>query len=89
MSWSVFVQGKVEEVRESAKQQFKIPLREVFVGLSDPGERNTVERAAELVDHVLGSMGSGHAVKVEASGHIGKHESGPYQYVKVEIQPIF
>lgn len=69
MSWSVSASGHVEDVRELIKGQFLAPLADEPNGLADDGERETVKRAADMIDQCLATFTKDKNVDVSASGH--------------------
>jgi hypothetical protein len=56
MSWSVSASGTPSEVRGRLSEQFKGPLAEKPAGLSDDGERDTVQRIADMIEQCLGTF---------------------------------
>jgi hypothetical protein len=91
MSWSVNASGTPAEVRGQLSQNFKGPLAEKPAGLSDDGERETVQRVHELLEQVLSTFGPEKALKVSACGHMGFNnydtKEGAYQSVSLTISP--
>jgi hypothetical protein len=91
MSWSVSYSGTPEAVRGALSEQFKGPLAEKPAGLSDDGERQTVQLVHELLEQILSTFSADKGVTVSASGHMGfddwSNKSGSYQYVSIKIQP--
>jgi hypothetical protein len=89
MSWSVSASGTPAEVRGQLSEQFKGPLAEKPAGLSDDGERQTVQQTHELIEQVLSTFDPAHSVTVAASGHMGfgnwDTKSGAYQSVNLTI----
>jgi hypothetical protein len=91
MSWSVSASGTPSEVRGRLSEQFKGPLAEKPAGLSDDGERETVQRIAETIEQCLGTFGPENQVSVSANGHMGfadwDKKTGGYQTVNISITP--
>lgn len=91
MSWSVSASGTPSEVRGQLSEQFKGPLAEKPAGLSDDGERETVQRIAETIEQCLGTFGPENNVSVSANGHMGfadwDKKTGGYQTVNISIIP--
>lgn len=89
MSWSVSASGTPSEVRGRLSEQFKGPLAEKPAGLSDDGERETVQRIAETIEQCLGTFGPENQVSVSAYGHMGfadwDKKTGGYQTVNISI----
>lgn len=89
MSWSVSASGKPAEVRGRLSEQFKGPLAEKPAGLSDDGERETVQRVQETIEQVLTTFDPEKNVSVNAYGHMGfsnySTKEGAYQSVSVSI----
>jgi hypothetical protein len=90
MSWSVSASGTPSEVRGQLSEQFKGPLAEKPAGLSDDGERETVQRVHETIEQVLSTFGPERTLTVSACGHMGwqnwDEKSGAYQSVSLSIQ---
>lgn len=91
MSWSVSATGTPAEVRGQLSEQFKGPLAEKPAGLSDDGERETVQRIHETIEQVLATFGPEIKVSVSAVGHMGFEnwdtKAGAYQNVSLTIKP--
>ena len=91
MSWSVSASGTPSEVRGRLSEQFKGPLADKPAGLSDDGERETVQRIAEMVEQCLGTFDTEKQVAVSASGHMGfsdwEKKTGGCQSVNISITP--
>ena len=91
MSWSVNGFGTPAEVRGQLSEQFKGPLAEVPAGLSDPGERETVQRISDLCEQILSTFGPESKVAISANGHIGwadyDKKTGGYQTVNLTVMP--
>jgi hypothetical protein len=68
MSWIVSASGTPSEVRGVLSEQFKGPLAEKPAGLSDDGERETVQRVHELIEQVLSTFGPERTLKVSELG---------------------
>ena len=89
MSWSVSASGTPAEVRGQLSEQFKQPLAEKPAGLSDDGERQTVQQTHELIEQVLSTFDPEHAVTVAVVGHMGfgdwQTKAGAYQNVTLSI----
>ena len=90
MSWSVNATGTPAEVRGHLSEQFKGPLAEKPAGLSDDGERETVQRISETIEQCLGTFGPERQVSVSANGHMGfesyETKTGAYQNVNLTIK---
>lgn len=67
MSWSVSASGKPSEVRGQLSEQFKGPLAEKPAGLSDDGERETVQKVHELLEDWDKKTGCYQSVNVAVS----------------------
>ena len=91
MSWSVSGNGTPAEVRGQLSEQFKGPLAEAPAGLSDTGERQTVQLVSELLEQVLTTFGPERSLSISASGHMGfsdwDKKTGAYQSVNISIVP--
>lgn len=91
MSWSVNSTGSPAEVRGQLSEQFKGPLAEKPRGLSDDGERETVQKIAELIEQILSTFDPGRNVSISASGHIvfgdWENKTGGYQTVNLTVIP--
>lgn len=91
MSWYVSASGTPSEVRGRLSEQFKGPLAEKPAGLSDDGERETVQRIAETIEQCLGTFGPENKVSVSANGHMHfadwDKKTGGYQTVNMSITP--
>lgn len=91
MSWSVSASGKPSEVRGKLSEQFKGPLAEKPAGLSDDGERETVQRIAETIEQCLGTFDPETQVSVSANGHMGfadwDKKTGCFQSVNISVSP--
>jgi hypothetical protein len=89
MSWSVSAAGTTAEVRGQLSEQFKGPLAEKPAGLSDDGERETVQRIHETIEQVLTTYGADRKVSVSVYGHMGftdwDTKAGAYQNVSLTI----
>lgn len=70
MSWSVSSTGTPAEVRGQLSEQFKLPLAEKPAGLSDDGERETVQKVHELIEQVLSTFANDQKFTVSAYGHL-------------------
>jgi len=90
MSWSVNATGTPSEVRGQLSEQFKAPLAEKPAGLSDDGERETVQRIHETIEQVLTTFDLDKKVSVSANGHMGFEnwdtKAGAYQNVSLTIK---
>lgn len=90
MSWSVSAAGTPPEVRGRMSEQFK-SLVDPQTGLSDEGERKTVQRVHELIEEALGTFADDVQINVLANGHLGyadwTNKTGGYQSVSVQINP--
>ena len=89
MSWGVSASGTPAEVRGQLSEQFKCPLAEKPAGISDDGERETVQRVHETIEQVLTTFDPESTVAVVASGHMGfrnhNTKAGAYQNVNFAI----
>ena len=89
MSWSVNASGTPSEVRGTLSEQFKAPLADKPAGLSNDGERQSVQLVHELIEQVLSTFDPEIKVGVSASGHMGfgnwETKAGAYQYVNLSI----
>jgi hypothetical protein len=68
MSWSVSSSGTPAEVRGQLSEQFKWPLAEKPAGLTDDGERETVQKVHELIEQVLSTFADDQKLNVSAYG---------------------
>jgi len=82
MSWSVRAIGNVAEVRGCLDEQFKGPL----AGLSDDGERRTVEMLRDCIDQCLTTFDPAQVVAVSTYGHMSC--SVWDQSLTVSIHPV-
>lgn len=91
MSWSVGAIGTPAEVRGSLSEQFKHPLDEPPAGLSDAGERQTVQQVFDLCEQILSTFDPAGLIEISASGHMGfadwDKKTGCYQSVSVTVTP--
>ncbi len=92
MSWSVSATGTPAEVRGQLSEQFKGPLAEKPAGLSDDGERESVQLISETIEQILGTFAPTNRVSVSASGHMGfanwdGKAGDAYQNVTITITP--
>jgi hypothetical protein len=91
MSWSVSAQGKPPEVRGQLSEQFKGPLAEKPSGLTDDGERKTVQQVADLLEQISTTFDPEGQLTVSASGHMGfsdwDKKTGGYQSVTIAVSP--
>lgn len=91
MSWSVNGSGTPAEVRGQISEQFKHPLAEAPAGLSDEGERQTVQQVADLCEQILSTVDPNNQVSVSAHGHMGFSDwgtkEGCYQSVNIAVTP--
>ncbi|MBZ5621472.1 MAG: hypothetical protein LAQ69_22510 [Acidobacteriia bacterium] len=91
MSWSVSTRGKVAEVKAELERQFAQPLADAHAGLTDEGERETVQRVRDTISQCLDTFGPEKEVMVTANGHMGfsdwETKEGAYQEVSVSIRP--
>ena len=91
MSWSVSARGTAAEVKEALKPQFQWPLADKPAGLSDDGERETVQRIRDTIMQCLETFDPKMAVEVTANGHMGfaswDTKEGAYQRVQIAINP--
>ena len=91
MSWSVSGAGTPAEVRGQLSEQFNGPLAEKPAGLSDDGERESVQKVSELIEQVLATFDAEGKVSVSANGHMGfgdwDKKTGCYQSVNITITP--
>lgn len=89
MSWSVSASGTPAEVRGQLSEQFKGPLAEKPAGLSDDGERDTVQKVHELLEQVTTTYDQEKHLSVSAFGHMGfadwESKAGAYQNVSISI----
>lgn len=87
MSWSVASKGTPAEVRGQLSTQFKSPLASKPAGLTDDGERQTVQLVSELLEQILSTIDPAKSVNVSAYGSMGYSDytskKGPYQEVTV------
>lgn len=91
MSWSVSASGTPAEVRGQLSEQFKYPLAEAPAGLTDDGERETVQRVFDLLEQILATFDPANPVTVTANGHMGfadwDKKTGSYQGVSITVAP--
>lgn len=91
MSWSVSASGTSAEARGQLSQQFKGPLAEAPSGLSDDGERETVQQVSDLLEQILATFDPNKRVTITASGHMGfsdwDKKAGCYQSVNITVAP--
>jgi hypothetical protein len=91
MSWSVNASGKPAEVRGQLSEQFKYPLAEAPAGLSDEGERVTVQQVSDLLEQILSTFDPEKEVSISANGHMGfadwDAKTGCYQNVTINVAP--
>ena len=89
MSWSVSASGNPSEVRGQLSEQFKGPLGEKPAGLSDDGERETVQKVHELLEQISATFDPEGKLTVSANGHMGftdwDKKTGCYQSVNVAV----
>lgn len=89
MSWSVNASGTPAEVRGQLSEQFKHPLSEA--GLSDGGERQTVQQIADLCEQILSTFDPINQLSISAHGHMGFSDwgtkEGCYQSVNITVTP--
>lgn len=89
MSWSVSASGTPAEVRGQLSEQFKGPLAEKPAGLSDDGERETVQKIQELIEQITTTFDPEKSLSVSAYGHMGfadwETKAGCYQQVSLTI----
>ena len=91
MSWSVNGSGTPAEVRGQLSEQFKGPLAEKPSGLSDDGERVTVQKTSDLLEQILATFDPEVKLSVSAYGHMGfadwDKKTGCYQSVNIAVSP--
>jgi hypothetical protein len=91
MSWSVSSTGTPAEVRGQLSQQFKYPLAEGDSGLSDVGEKQTVQQVSDLFEQILSTFDPNNQVTIAANGSIGfadwDKKTGCYQSVTITVTP--
>lgn len=91
MSWSVSRTGKPGEIIPQLEKDFSYPLAQPPAGLSDQGERDTVELVKDLVDQCLGTFDPTKDVSVSANGHISfddyNKKTGARQTIHIAIEP--
>ena len=91
MSWSVSAKGKIADVKSGLDGQFQAPLAEKPGGLTDDGERETVQRVRDTIFRCLDTFDPEKIVMVIAHGHMAfdawDTKTGPEQTVFVSIQP--
>lgn len=92
VSWSVSASGTPAEVRGKLSEQFKGPLAEKPAGLSDDGERESVQKIADLLEQVSTTFGDDRKLSVSANGHMGfadwDKKTGGYQNVSITVSTI-
>lgn len=92
MSWSVSSTGTPAEVRGQLSEQFKYPLAEEPAGISDPGERQTVQQVFDLCEQILSTFDPNNPVSIVANGHMGcldwDKKTGSYQSVNITVTPL-
>ncbi len=91
MSWSVSAKGTIAEVTVELDRQFAYPLADAPAGLTDEGERETVQRVRETISQCLETFDPEKTVAVSANGHMGfdnwDTKTGVSQTVSVSIHP--
>jgi hypothetical protein len=91
MSWSVSGSGTPAEVRGQLSQQFTYPLAEGDAGLSDAGEKQTVQQVSDLCEQILSTFDPDNQVAIVANGHMGfadwDKKTGCYQSVNITVTP--
>lgn len=91
MSWSVNGSGTPAEVRGQLSEQFKYPLAEIPSGLSDDGERQTVQQVFDLLEQILTTFSPENQLAISANGHMGfadwATKAGCYQSVSIAVTP--
>ena len=91
MSWSVSGSGTPAEVRGQLSEQFKGPLAEKPAGLSDDGERVTVQQVSDLLEQILSTFDPANEVSISAYGHMGfadwDAKTGCYQNLQISVGP--
>ena len=89
MSWSVSSTGTPAEVRGQLSEQFKGPLADKPAGLSDDGERETVQKVSELIEQITTTFDPEGKLSVSAYGHMGfsdwEKKTGGYQSVTITV----
>jgi len=89
MSWNVSSSGTPAEVRGRLSEQFKGPLAEKPAGLSDDGERQSVQLVSELIEQILSTIDPERPVTVSAHGHMGfvdwDTKTGAFQNVSMSV----
>lgn len=89
MSWSVSASGTPAEVRGQLSEQFKGPLADKPAGLSDDGERETVQKVSELIEQIASTFDPEGKLSVSAYGHMGfgdwDKKTGCYQSVNITV----
>ena len=90
MSWSVNASGVASEVRGQLSEQFKGPLAGKPAGLSDDGERETVQKVSELLEQITTTFDPERRIFVTANGHMGfvdwDKKTGCYQEMNIQIK---
>ena len=91
MSWSVSSKGKPVDVVVSLRADFAGPLAPKPAGLTDDGQRETVDLVQKLIEQCLGTFDSEKVVTVSAYGHMGfkdrEKKTGAFQSVTLSITP--
>lgn len=91
MSWSVSGSGTPAEVRGYLSEQFKYPLADGDAGLSDAGEKQTVQQVFDLCEQILSTFDPNGQVSISAAGHMGFSDwdtkAGCYQQVSITVTP--
>lgn len=88
MSWSVSASGTPAEVRGTLSEQFKYPLAEGSAGLSDAGERQTVQQTFDLIEQILSTFGIEKTLAVSAYGSMGgSGTDSANQTVSITVTP--
>lgn len=91
MSWSVNASGAIADVRGQLSEQFKYPLADKPAGLSDDGERVTVQQVSDLLEQILSTFDPEKKVSISANGHMGfadwDAKIGCFQNVTINVAP--
>ena len=91
MSWSVSGSGTPAEIHGQLSEQFKYPLAEAPAGLSDEGEKKTVQLVADLCEQILETYDETGELTINAAGHMGFYDwgkkTGAYQSVTLTVTP--
>ena len=97
MSWGIKEVGNIADLKLKLAKAFSGPatptsaagpLADPPAGLTDDGERATVQGVSDVIGQCLSTFDPLKVVLVTASGHLGRDQKGgAYQSVNLSIQP--